>query len=149
MIARTSRYAVASLLFGLVLAGGAVAQAQSQAAPVLAFAETVRNFGNVPEGPSVSHVFGFVNQGRAPLVISGVSASCGCITTSWVKEPIAPGGRGTVTVTMATQGRVGAYSREVYIASNAALPAGQQRLTLTLRGTVTSGANAADRDTRR
>src|SRR5437879_3781402 len=47
------------------------------------FKEENYNFGEVPEGPQVTHEFKFANTGKEPLILSNVHASCGCTTPSW------------------------------------------------------------------
>ncbi|MCS6934611.1 MAG: DUF1573 domain-containing protein [Chitinophagales bacterium] len=91
-------------------------------APKITFKEEVYNFGEVPEGPAVTHEFKFTNTGREPLVLSNVKASCGCTTPHWTKEPVLPGKEGVITVTYNTQGRPGPFSKTVTITSNADEP---------------------------
>src|SRR5580698_1591569 len=67
------------------------AAASNPNAPKLLFPEDTYNFGEVSEGPQVTHEFKFTNTGKEPLVLSNVKASCGCTTPSWPKEPILPG----------------------------------------------------------
>ncbi|RYD52263.1 MAG: DUF1573 domain-containing protein [Sphingobacteriales bacterium] len=106
-------------------------------APKFKFAEEVHDFGSVKEGPQAEHVFAFKNTGKSPLIIQNVSASCGCTTPEWSKEPIAPGKSGKITVRYNTQGRVGPIDKAVYIQSNALLPEGKgDRYELKIKGTV-------------
>lgn len=76
-------------------------------------------FGEVPEGPQVTHEFKFSNTGKEPLILSNVHASCGCTTPSWPKEPILPGKESTILVTYNTQGRPGPFTKSITITSNA------------------------------
>ncbi len=77
------------------------------------------SFGNVPEGPSVSYDFEFLNISKEPIVLSNVQASCGCTTPTWPKEPIAPGKSSKITATYNTQGRPGPFSKTITVTSNA------------------------------
>lgn len=77
------------------------------------------NFGNVPEGPSVSYDFEFKNISAEPIILSNVQASCGCTTPTWPKEPIAPGKSGKITATYSTQGRPGGFNKTITVTSNA------------------------------
>ncbi|MCX6199117.1 MAG: DUF1573 domain-containing protein [Bacteroidetes bacterium] len=79
-------------------------------------------FGEVPEGPQVTHEFKFSNTGKEPLILSNVHASCGCTTPSWPKEPILPGKESTILVTYNTQGRPGPFTKSITITSNANEP---------------------------
>ncbi len=94
------------------------------------------DFGKIPEGPVAEHIFEFKNVGKEPLIISNASASCGCTTPEWNKEPILPGKKGKITVRYNTQGRVGPIAKSVYVSSNAALPEGKDRYELYIKGEV-------------
>jgi hypothetical protein len=95
------------------------------------------DFGNnIKEGPQAEHIFEFKNTGKEPLIITNASGSCGCTTPEWPKEPILPGKTGKLTVRYNTQGRVGPFTKEVYIQSNAVVPDGGERYTLHIKGTV-------------
>jgi hypothetical protein len=94
------------------------------------------DFGTIKEGPQVEHIFVFTNVGKEPLIIQNASASCGCTTPEWPKEPILPGKDGKLTVRYNTQGRVAPFNKEVYIQSNAVVPDGGERYTLHIKGTV-------------
>ena len=56
------------------------------------------DFGTISEGQVVEHVFNFTNNGQAPLVISNITASCGCTSPDWTKTPVKPGEEGFVKV---------------------------------------------------
>ena len=88
-------------------------------APKIAFSEETHDFKEVPEGPQVSHNFKFRNEGKEPLILSNVKASCGCTVPTWPKEPILPGKEGTITATYNTQGRPGPFTKTITVTSNA------------------------------
>ena len=91
-------------------------------APPADFKEESYNFGDVGEGPQITHEFKFTNNGKEPLILSNVKASCGCTTPSWPKDPILPGKEATILVTYNTQGRPGKFTKSITITSNAATP---------------------------
>lgn len=94
-------------------------KASAEKAPKYHFKKETHDFGTIPEGPSVSYSFEFKNTGNAPLIISNVSASCGCTSPEWPKEPILPGKKGRIKVTYLTAGRGGQpFFKDVYITSN-------------------------------
>ncbi|MBA2330664.1 MAG: DUF1573 domain-containing protein [Bacteroidota bacterium] len=64
----------------------------------LKFIQTEYNFGKIPQGKPVYHFFEVINNGTEPIVISNVSATCGCTTPEWTKEPIAPGSSAKIKV---------------------------------------------------
>jgi hypothetical protein len=88
----------------------------------IAFKEETYNFGEIPEGPQVTHEFKFTNTGKEPLILSNVRASCGCTTPSWPKEPVLPGKDAAILVTYNTQGRPGNFSKVITITSNSDQP---------------------------
>src|SRR5690554_2443140 len=81
--------------------------------------EDKHDFGLVEEGKLATYEFEFTNTGSAPIIMSGVRASCGCTTPSWTKEPIPPGGKGSVTASYNSAGRPGAFNKTIPITSNA------------------------------
>ncbi len=61
---------------------------QPQAAIPDAFGikETEFDFGKIPQGKPVTHVFEVVNLGSDSLRIVNVQASCGCTTPEWERD---------------------------------------------------------------
>lgn len=103
-------------------------------APVFKFNEETHDFGNLKEGPQASFDFVFTNVGKEPLIIQNCSASCGCTTPDWTKDPILPGQKGKITVKYNTDGRVGPFTKTVYIASNA--KSDKERFEIQIKGNV-------------
>lgn len=58
----------------------------TEAGNVLDLYETEFNFGRIPQGKPVTHVFEVRNNGKEPLRISDIQASCGCTTPEWDRE---------------------------------------------------------------
>src|ERR1700741_4910049 len=52
---------------------------------------TTRNLPSAKEGAKLEINYRFKNTGKHNLILSDVSASCGCTTPNWPKRPIAPG----------------------------------------------------------
>lgn len=68
--------------------------------------ELTYNFGTIAEADGLaSHTFVVKNTGDSPLVITRITASCGCTQPEWTKAPIAPGKTGNVKVTYNPKGR--------------------------------------------
>ncbi len=91
-------------------------------APVFEFDAKVHDFGEVPEGPKYEHVFNFTNNGKEPLIISNVRASCGCTTPSWPREPVLPGASSSIKAIYNSKGRPGKFNKSITITSNASTP---------------------------
>jgi hypothetical protein len=88
------------LLFSLFLVTALSVNAQADAdTGALRLKEVEYNFGKIPQGKPVYHLFEVVNNSNVPLVLSNVQASCGCTTPEWDKEhPIPAGGKGEIKV---------------------------------------------------
>jgi hypothetical protein len=84
----------------------------------MTFAETEHNFGDIKPGDVVKHTFTFTNTGKSPLLIENATASCGCTTPNWTKEPIAPGAKGTIDVQFDSQGKTGLQNKQIAIRAN-------------------------------
>lgn len=112
------------IAFVLTLLSGMIAYAQETKpanpnAPKIKFAEESHDFGTVMEGPQATFEFHFKNEGKEPLVLSNVRASCGCTVPSWPKEPVLPGKESVITATYNTQGRPGSFTKTITVESNA------------------------------
>lgn len=104
------------LTFLFVATFGVISYAQ-ETAEITFKAEEI-DYGKVKAGSDGVRVFEFTNTGKAPLVITNVSSSCGCTVPSWTKEPVAPGAKGKIEVKYDTN-RVGPISKTVTVTSNA------------------------------
>ncbi|MFM1932938.1 MAG: hypothetical protein RL226_2241 [Bacteroidota bacterium] len=106
--------------------------------PVVTFEEDVFDFGRIAEGEVVTHVFRFENTGKAPLVLTAVEVSCGCTAAKdWPKEPIAPGGEGTIEVSFNSNDKLGKQNKSITVISNAR----PSKTIITMRGEVVGPDN--------
>lgn len=64
----------------------------------LSLKETEFDFGKIPQGKPVTHIFEFTNTGKYPFALQKVQASCGCTTPVWNRDTIAPGETAKITV---------------------------------------------------
>ncbi len=99
-------------------------------------------FGTVPQGTPVTHVFNFKNTGKEPLVLSSVSSTCGCTVPEWPKEPIVPGASASIKVTY-NAANTGDFTKPITVVSNAAT----SPVVLTIHGVVNPVAAAATQNT--
>ncbi len=65
----------------------------------LKFDKLTHDFGNVKREVENTTSFRVTNTGKQPLIISDVSASCGCTTPKKPEKPIAPGKSDIIEVT--------------------------------------------------
>lgn len=96
--------------------------------------DSVYDFGKVAEGEIVEYSYRFKNTGTNPLVVSNVSASCGCTVPEKPEAPIKPGETGFIKVKFNSEARVGVAHKSITVLSNAA-PSFPQLL---LKGEVTA-----------
>ncbi|QJW91376.1 DUF1573 domain-containing protein [Spirosoma taeanense] len=93
--------------------------AASEKMPRITFAETgVFDFGQLTEGDTVEHVFKFTNTGEFPLIINNITASCGCTTPEWPREPVAPGATSSIRVRFNSRGKSGEQNKTVTVFAN-------------------------------
>ena len=91
-----------------------------QRTATISFNETVWNYGDIKEEAGVAnHSFAFTNTGGEPLIIHNVTASCGCTSPSWTREPVMPGGKGYVSAAYDPSGRPGRFDKTVNVMTNA------------------------------
>jgi hypothetical protein len=91
----------------------------SLAQGIITFTKDTHEFGNVEEGKLATYEFEFTNTGKSSVVISNVSASCGCTTPFWTKDPVLPGKKGKITASYNSAGRPGAFHKTITVTSNA------------------------------
>lgn len=66
---------------------------------LLSLKESLFDFGKIPQGKPVTHIFEVTNNSNIPLKISDIHASCGCTTPEWEKDKVvAPGEQTKITV---------------------------------------------------
>ena len=82
------------------LPGFTMAQVQNQGQQIgmLETRNSVFDFGNIPQGRPVFHLFMLENPSLKPVLIDNVQASCGCTTPEWSREAVSPGGKSAVKV---------------------------------------------------
>lgn len=116
-----------------------IAHAESGKMPVIKFESLEHDFGTVPEGEKVEHVYKFTNEGSTDLVISNVKPSCGCTVPDYTKTPVKPGETGEVKVTFDTNGKPGNQQKTVTVTANTE----KGTETLNFKATVTPKAGGA------
>jgi hypothetical protein len=94
--------------------------------------DSVQNFGKVTDGEKVQISFHFKNTGTKPLIITNVSAGCGCTVPVKPEAPIPPGQEGVIKAEFNSEGRVGQASKNVTVTCNTII----QNYTLLFEGEV-------------
>jgi hypothetical protein len=109
-------------------------------ADAITLQETQFDFGKIPQGKPVTHVFTFTNTGKTPLALDNVQASCGCTTPEWSKDVVAPGDASKITVGY-NAANEGPFTKTITVTYN-----GSQNKQLIIKGEVwkTPAASAPD-----
>lgn len=88
---------------------------------VLVLKEAEFNFGKIPQGKPVTHIFEVTNNGKDTLRIANIQASCGCTTPEWDRDKVqAPGEKTKITVgyNAASEGQ---FAKQIIITYNGTL----------------------------
>lgn len=86
--------------------------------PRIEFEEEIHDFGRIIQGEIVSYSFKFKNTGRSDLVITTVSASCGCTVPNYPKSPVKPGEEDYIVVKFNSEGRKGFQHKKLAVIAN-------------------------------
>ena len=97
---------------------------------IIELKETEFDFGKIPEGKPVTHVFTFTNIGKTPMSLDNVQASCGCTTPEWSKDAVAPGETSKITVGYNAASE-GTFNKSITITYN-----GNQSKQINIKGEV-------------
>jgi len=98
---------------------------------LLGLQETAWDFGKIPQGKPVTHVFAVENIGKDSLKISNVQASCGCTTPEWERNKVqAPGEKTRINVGYNAAAE-GPFTKTITITYN-----GTQTKMITIKGEV-------------
>jgi len=111
-----------------ILAGVIISQAQT-----IKFETDTIDYGTIKKGSEKDRIFKFKNVGKKPLILTEVTASCGCTIPSYPKTPLKPKKSSEIKVTYDTN-RVGPFNKTITVNSN---DAKNGRKMIVIKGTVT------------
>lgn len=100
------KFVFSTLAYAAYLAAAAQVQWLDQTHDFGAFGEDV--------GP-VTCDFIFTNTGSEAVTVTGARANCGCTEPRYSREPVAPGGRGVISVSYDPSGRPGRFEKFVSV----------------------------------
>ncbi len=108
-----------SIVLLTIYAGTTFIFAQQQN-PSASFDSEIHDFGIIKEADGIVNCqFIFTNTGGTPLILKNVTASCGCTTPNYSKDPVLPGAKGFINVSFNPQGKSGKFEKQITITSNA------------------------------
>ena len=114
------RIFVSTFALMLLFSIGAFAQTATNPAPKTAplkWATENIDMGKIPQGTPASATFKFTNTGKEPVALKTVQPGCGCTTSDYTKEPVAPGKSGYVKATYNAMA-MGAYNKSVTVTTD-------------------------------
>lgn len=85
---------------------------------MISFAKYEHDFGNIKQDSENKLQFKFTNTGTEPLIIEAANGSCGCTVPNYPKQPIPPGGTGTIDVEYKPGKQENAQTKTVTIVAN-------------------------------
>ncbi|HSN08669.1 MAG TPA: DUF1573 domain-containing protein [Hanamia sp.] len=88
------------------------------------------DFGKIPQGKPVTHIFEFTNTGSTPFALDNVQASCGCTTPEWNKDTVAAGQTAVIKVGY-NAANEGPFNKQITITYN-----GTQTKQIIIKGEV-------------
>lgn len=100
-------------------------------ADAIAFKEGEFDFGKIPQGKPVTHVFELTNSGKIAYKLDNVVASCGCTTPQWDKEKVINAGEKSIITVGYNAAAEGPFSKPITVTYN-----GTQSKVITIKGEV-------------
>lgn len=82
------------------------------------FEKLDHDFGTLKKGDVVQYVYEITNTGDKPLIISTVKPACGCTAPNYTTEPIAPGQKGSVTLSFDSANFSGVTTKTAEVYTN-------------------------------
>ena len=124
------KYLLRTVCFLIIIASSSIVVAQNT---YISCEKSVHNFGTIAEnGGKVSHQFLLINKGKAPLIVSGVSTSCGCTTSDYPRKAVAAGDTARIKITFDPKNRPGTFMKMIRVyTKNSTTP-----YILSIRGVV-------------
>jgi hypothetical protein len=93
---------------------GFSASAQQKADDIVKAKTDQFSFGKIKQNAPVTTYFEITNTSNKPVVIETATASCGCTTPEYAKEPIAPGATTRIKVGY-NAAAAGPFTKEIYV----------------------------------
>jgi hypothetical protein len=98
---------------------------------ILTLPELEFNFGKIPQGKPVTHIFEVKNNGKDSLKISNVQASCGCTTPEWERNKEILSGEKSIIKVGYNAAAEGSFNKSITIMYN-----DNQNKLITIKGEV-------------
>jgi hypothetical protein len=93
---------------------GFIANAQQKADDIIKVKIEKFDFGKIKQSVPVTTYFEITNTSDKPIVIESATASCGCTTPEYAKEPIAPKATTKIKVGY-NAAAIGTFNKDVFV----------------------------------
>lgn len=94
-------------------------QTSAPSEDLLILKEVEFDFGKIPQGKPVTHIFEVSNKSKDTLKISNVQASCGCTTPEWDKDKAVAPGKTTQIKVGYNAAAEGPFTKQITVTYNA------------------------------
>lgn len=84
----------------------------------LVIKEKEYDFGKIPQGKPVTHIFEVINNGKDSLKIINVQASCGCTTPDWERNKVQGPNQKTFITVGYNAANEGSFEKSITITYN-------------------------------
>ena len=84
---------------------------------VLSYTDYHFHLDTITAGVMKSCIFTYTNKGKAPLLVSNVFTSCGCVSITWDKEPLMTGQSNSIKFDITIQGP-GHFKKAIVVKNN-------------------------------
>jgi hypothetical protein len=95
------------------------------------FEKLIHDYGTIETNSDGNCEFIFTNEGDSNLILSNVTATCGCTVPKWPQNPIKKGEKGSINVRYNTK-IIGAFNKTIIVYSNGS----EKPVTLRIKGQV-------------
>ena len=84
----------------------------------IVFKDTFVDIGNVKQGEEMDIAYYYTNNGDKPLMLFGVSPSCGCTIADFSRKPLAVGLSDSIVAKFDSKGKEGSYQKTIKVNCN-------------------------------
>jgi hypothetical protein len=85
---------------------------------IIEFEEKEFDFGKVPQGDTVRHIYRFKNTGTTDLEILRVKTGCECTSSNWKPGPYKMGTSGEIEIIFSTKDKSGPQIKGIVVETN-------------------------------
>ena len=85
---------------------------------LIVWSKISHNFGDIKQGQVMETEFTFQNLSKDTFILENVQGSCGCLASSWPKQPILTNEKGSIIVKFDSQGKSGNHLKSFSVFTN-------------------------------